>query len=122
MKKLLMIIATSVAGFATIASCSSEGASEKLGLESAKTEKVYVYGNCEMCKERIESASNGLSDVQSAVWDVESKILTVSFDSTKTSVEEVEKEIASAGHDTKNVKASEEVYSKLPGCCQYTRP
>lgn len=37
------------------------------------------------------------------------------------SINTVSEKIAAAGHDTQFNKASEEVYSALPGCCQYER-
>ncbi len=36
-------------------------------------------------------------------------------------VDAVEKAIATAGYDTKKHKASDSVYQKLPGCCQYRK-
>jgi delta 1-pyrroline-5-carboxylate dehydrogenase len=31
----------------------------------------------------------------------------------------VEKAIAKAGHDTKDIKATDEQYAKIHGCCKY---
>lgn len=85
-----------------------------------KTEKIQVLGNCGMCKKRIET---GLKDaaISSAVWDKETKFLTVSYDSTKLSNEAIQQKIADVGHDTPKAKAKNEVYDKLPGCCKYDR-
>lgn len=83
--------------------------------------QVEVKGNCEMCKKRIEKASYGVKGVKSADWNVDSKQLSLIIDERKTSVEEVENAIAEAGHDTKDVKATEENYSNLHGCCKYDR-
>lgn len=88
--------------------------------KNAKHE-VEVKGNCEMCKKRIEKSSYGVKGVKSADWNVNSKQLSLIIDERKTSVEEVENAIAKAGHDTKNVKATEENYSNLHGCCRYDR-
>ena len=87
-----------------------------------KTETVKVYGNCGMCKARIEKAAKSVDGVKKADWDQEKKELTVTFDPEVTNVEAIEKEVAAVGHDTDNVKAKDEVYSKLHSCCQYDRP
>jgi len=86
----------------------------------AKTEKIKVLGNCGMCKKRIET---GLKDaaITSAVWDKETKFLTVSYDSTKLNNEAIQQKIADVGHDTSKAKAKNEVYDKLPSCCKYDR-
>jgi mercuric ion binding protein len=47
-----------------------------------KTESVKVYGNCEMCKSRIEKALT-VDGVKKADWDVDTKMLTVTYDGGK---------------------------------------
>ena len=93
------------------------------GLKSKaeKVEKMKVYGNCGMCKSRIEKAAKSVKGVKSAAWDKESKILTVSFDSNKCSLNKISEAISGAGHDTQQSVASDESYEKLPGCCHYSR-
>ncbi len=86
-----------------------------------KTEKFKVYGNCGMCKSRIEKAAKSVDGVTIADWSKETKLIEVSFDSTKTDVHKVHMAIAKAGHDTEMLKAKEETYKALPGCCQYER-
>lgn len=85
-----------------------------------KTESVKVYGNCEMCKNRIEKAIK-IDGVKKADWDVDTKMLTVTYDAGKTNFSDIQKQVAAAGHDTENVKAEDNVYKKLPGCCRYDR-
>ena len=87
----------------------------------AKTEKFEVKGNCGMCETRIEKAAKSVDGVSIADWDQETKMLTVAFDSTKTSVNKVQMAIAEAGHDTPMHKAKDDVYDKLPDCCKYDR-
>src|SRR5271157_2751615 len=88
--------------------------------KSVKTESFKVYGNCETCKARIEKAlkTDGISK---ANWDVKSKILTVTYNPSKISIDIIHKKIASVGHDTEKLKADDKVYACLPGCCQYER-
>lgn len=85
-----------------------------------KQESVKVYGNCEMCKARIEKAARA-AGATSAKWNVDSKMLAVSYAPAKTSVAKIEKSVAAAGYDTGSENAGEEAYKKLPECCQYDR-
>ncbi len=89
--------------------------------EDSKTAKFKVYGNCGMCKKRIEGALSDVKGVEKANWDVKSKIITVTFDPHVTSLEAIKEKIAAAGHDTDKNKADDKVYNKLPRCCQYER-
>jgi copper chaperone CopZ len=88
----------------------------------AKTEKIKVYGNCGMCKTRIEKAAKSVQGVTKATWDSEDLMLTVTYDDTKTTTLKIEEAIAKVGHDTDNAKATDKTYNALPGCCQYDRP
>jgi periplasmic mercuric ion binding protein len=85
-----------------------------------KTETFKVWGKCEMCKARIEKAVKA-EGATSADWNIKSKMLAVTFDPAKTSVDALSKKLALVGHDTEKYKASDEVYAKLPGCCHYER-
>jgi mercuric ion binding protein len=88
--------------------------------EPGRTETVKVFGNCEMCKGRIEKAARTAGAV-SADWDVDSKILSVSYPAAGTSLGKIEKAIAGAGYDTVNETAAAKAYKALPECCQYER-
>jgi copper chaperone CopZ len=86
----------------------------------SKTETIKVLGNCDMCKNRIEKAAKE-EGATSAAWDSKTKMLTVSFDESKTNADALAKKMASVGHDTEKYKAADDVYAKLPGCCHYER-
>lgn len=87
--------------------------------EGDTTITFKVNGVCEsMCKPKIEDAAKG-KGVSSAVWDTDSKMLTLAYDPSKTSVEKVQNRIAEAGHDLDNKKANDAVYNALPACCKY---
>ena len=79
---------------------------------------IKVFGNCGMCKERIETAldQNG---VKVASWDSKTKNLEVVYNPKKISEIKIHELIAGVGHDTEKVKAKDEVYAKLPFCCLY---
>jgi periplasmic mercuric ion binding protein len=79
---------------------------------------IKVFGNCGMCKARIETALDK-GGVKVATWDPTSKNLEVVYNSKKITELQIHELIAEAGHDTEKVKAKDEVYSKLPFCCLY---
>lgn len=77
-----------------------------------------VYGKCEQCKQRIETAAKGRG-VVSASWNIESNILSLVYNPGKTSVSKIQQRILQAGHDTQFKLATDDAYNKLPECCLY---
>ncbi len=90
--------------------------------QGLKTEKVKVYGECGMCEKRIDKAAKSVDGVTKAEWNKETKMLEVTYDPTKTSIEKIQTAVSKAGHDTDATKADDKTYSSLPGCCKYERP
>jgi hypothetical protein len=89
-------------------------------IKNAKTESVKIYGNCNMCKTTIEKAGN-LKRVVLVDWNEKTKMATLTYNSTKTNETEILKRIALAGYDSDLFLAPDDVYKKLPECCQYVR-
>lgn len=88
--------------------------------KNTKTESFIVLGNCEQCKHRIEKTLADFGTVTTN-WEISTNLLTVSYDSLILSKEQIQKRIASLGHDSKEFKAPYEVYKNLPKCCKYDR-
>jgi cation transport ATPase len=86
--------------------------------KNAKT-TLEVDGVCGMCKARIEKAAIKTKGVKSALWSVETHKLSLIFNEEKTTVKAIVKNITAAGHDTKELKATDEAYSKVHPCCKY---
>jgi len=91
--------------------------------DHARTQNMVfkVSGNCEMCKDRIETAAKSVKGVISATWNMDTKMAAVEFDQSVTSLEAIQKAIAIAGHDNGKYLAPDEVYNKLPDCCLYRK-
>jgi len=89
-----------------------------LNAQSIETTKFEVEGNCGMCKTRIEKAAL-INGVTSAIWDSETQLITLKYDKSKVNILDVHQKIAAVGHDTKKVKAPNNIYENLPGCCLY---
>jgi len=93
------------------------------GVSSAKdrdviTANYQVNGVCEQCKARIESSAY-TKGVKFAEWNVDTHILSLKYDSSKTSADIILKNIATAGHDNEKYTAADQDYNKLPSCCRY---
>ena len=88
-----------------------------------KIEEIKVYGNCDMCKARIESAAKSTKGVLSAEWNKETKKLHLTLNDKETDIFKIAKSVVKAGHDTDlyKLQAKNAVYDKLPKCCQYIR-
>lgn len=101
---------------------SSAQSHEKMNMDmpSAKTETFKVWGNCDLCKARIEKAIKA-EGVTNADWNTKTKLLTVTFDPSKTNKDALSKKLASVGHDTEKYRADDKAYNALDACCQYPR-
>jgi predicted phosphodiesterase len=82
------------------------------------TNTIIVKGNCEECKTRIENAAD-IKGVKLATWSETTKVLTVTYNADKVTLEQIENAIAAKGHDADSVKGNEASYKKLPSCCKY---
>jgi periplasmic mercuric ion binding protein len=85
-----------------------------------KKETVKVWGNCGMCKAKIEKAAK-TAGATKANWNEDSKMLLVTYSTGKTSNAKIQEAIAKTGYDTQDYTADDTAYSKLHGCCQYDR-
>ena len=95
--------------------CFSSYSSEKV------KEKFKIYGNCGMCNEVITKVAKSVDGVIYLKWNSKTKIAKIKYDADKTSLDEVQKKIASVGYDTEKYKADDEVYDNLHYCCKYDR-
>ncbi len=82
------------------------------------TADLKVYGNCGMCKARIETALDH-KGIKQAKWDPTTKNLSVVYVPSKITEQEICDLVATVGHDTDRSKAKDDVYAKLPFCCLY---
>ncbi|MFO8054661.1 MAG: efflux RND transporter periplasmic adaptor subunit [Bacteroidales bacterium] len=94
-------------------------AHEKKTQQNENETSFSVSGKCGMCKTRIEKAALNLEGVNFALWEEDSRKLTIKYDDAKLTLEDVHQAIAEAGHDTKKVKADDQTYESLPACCKY---
>ena len=88
--------------------------------QTSKTETLKVAGECGMCKKKIEKAAKDAGATY-ALWNKDTKMLTIKYNSASTNTARIEQKIAAVGYDTPGFKATDEAYNKLDECCQYDR-
>lgn len=86
-----------------------------------KTDSFKVYGNCEMCQERIESVLKRKDGILKKEWNPDTKMLKVSYDPEKITLIQIKQKIADEGYDTDDVHAKDQAYNNLSKCCRYER-
>ena len=80
-----------------------------------------VFGNCEMCKMRIEKAALSLKGVKYANWSIPESQLTLIYNPNRIDLLDVHDSVALSGHDTSLKEAPNDIYNELPLCCLYPR-
>ncbi len=84
------------------------------------TSTFKVWGNCEMCQETIEGSLK-IDGVVKSNWNKDTKVISVSYDDKKITLDQIQKNIAAAGYDNEKYKGDDSAYKALPECCQYER-
>lgn len=79
---------------------------------------MKTSGQCEMCKDRLETAFAYEKGVYSSSFDLETKEFTVYYNPKKTDPDKIKKAVNAVGYDADDTKADPKAYSKLPGCCK----
>jgi periplasmic mercuric ion binding protein len=82
------------------------------------TIKIKTSAECDMCKNRIEKEMAFVKGVNKADLDLATRVLTVTYQTRKTSPEAIKTAIAKIGYDADDVKADNKAFKKLPECCQ----
>lgn len=70
------------------------------------------------CKERLEQFLKYEEGVTKAVVDIRKKIITITYHTERTTIENIKTEIANQGFDADDIKANPESYNKLPTACK----
>jgi copper chaperone CopZ len=73
---------------------------------------------CGKCVKNVTKALKNVDGVIKVKVDLDSKIATVTYDTEKTSVPDLENAITAAGYDANNKTADPKAYEKLDDCCK----
>jgi mercuric ion binding protein len=91
---------------------------EAIALSKTKVVNIKTSAVCASCKARIEKALTSAEGVEAAILNLNNKQVKVKYDPAKTSPEKLREVVVNTGYNADDVKANEEAYHKLPGCCQ----
>jgi copper chaperone CopZ len=105
--------------FSTFAQ-TSQASQTAQSTQAAQTAVFKVYGNCSSCKKHIETAAH-VTGVAKADWNKDTKMLTLVYDPSKVTTDDIQKRIAAVGYDTPKYRGDDKAYNKLDECCQYDR-
>jgi mercuric ion binding protein len=112
MKQLMLIV---LAIFIASTSFSEEKTSK------FETVVIQTSAQCGDCKERIDGGLNYMKGISFAELDLESKKVTVKFNTSKITLDGVKKKINAVGYDADDSKADPEAIKRLPACCKPVR-
>jgi len=79
---------------------------------------IKTSAQCEMCKEALETSIGKMAGVSKVLLNVETKELSVKFDNSLTSLDEIKKEITFTGYWADDMSPNKEAYAALPNCCK----
>lgn len=83
-----------------------------------QTVVIQTSAECGDCKTRIEDGLNYTKGISFAELDLETKKVTVKYNSSKITLDEIKKKINKIGYHADDFKAAKEDILKLPACCQ----
>ncbi len=85
-----------------------------------KEVKIKTSAICEMCKARIERNLGFEKGVKESDLNIETKVVTIRYDATKTDPAKLKAVIVQTGYDADDLPADTKGYAKLPSCCRKT--
>jgi copper chaperone CopZ len=92
-----------------------------LGLSAfAGNEKATIKTStqCEMCQETLEASIGKMAGVNKVMVTIESKELTVKFDNSIVTLEEIKTEVTNTGYWADEMMPNKDAYAALPSCCK----
>jgi copper chaperone CopZ len=79
---------------------------------------LKTSAQCGDCEQRIEDALNYTKGIKYAELNLEANVVTVKFQISKISLQEIKTILNNTGYDADDMKAPEESVKRLPACCQ----
>ncbi|WP_210520855.1 heavy-metal-associated domain-containing protein [Hymenobacter terricola] len=120
MKFLLALPLLALLGFATTTQAQTAPATAQAATTGTATAQFKTSAVCDMCKARIEKSLAYEKGVQSAVLDVPTKVLTVTYKADKTTPAALRTAVQKSGYDADELTADTRAYNRLPDCCKKT--
>ncbi|MEO5685290.1 MAG: heavy metal-associated domain-containing protein [Chitinophagaceae bacterium] len=113
--RLCLVLAASCISFEYAGAQASDKTQRTIGI---KTQQIKVDAVCELCKKKIEKTASSVPGIKSAVWNENTKMLTVKYDVfKKEAIDNVQRKIADEGYDTEKFRAADAAMKKDSCCC-----
>ncbi len=119
MKFFLLLPLFAVLSFSSTAQAQTAPA-KQTAANGVATVKFKTSAVCDMCKTRIEKSMAYEKGVQSAILDVPSQMLTVTYRADKTTPDALSAAVQKTGYDADQKPADARAYNRLPDCCKKT--
>lgn len=93
---------------------------EHASAQTANEESIAIAtsAKCDMCKDKLEDEMRFVKGINSTSLDVETAVLTVSYNPQKTEVEKIRSAINKIGYDADQSPANPKAKAYLPDCCK----
>lgn len=124
MKKriLILMISLLIVGItqSSLYAATNEFANSKIQEIEKKVDTVEIKTSavCKMCKERIEHDMAFEKGVKSVELDNDTKVLTITYKTSKTNKEQLKIAVTKIGYDADDLMADQKAHDRLPACCQ----
>lgn len=93
-----------------------------LGANAQKLNTVTIQTNasrnCQKCETRFKDNVPYFKGVKEYTYDKATAKLTVTYDTKKTTPDQLRKQVSDLGYNADNVAANAAVRAKLPACCR----
>ncbi len=83
-----------------------------------ETVEIKTSAVCGMCNATIEKALKKEDGIATSKLDVKTKVVTVTYDPSKTDSDKIKKAVAMSGYDADSMPADSTAYTKLHDCCK----
>ncbi len=90
--------------------------------KKTETIKIKTSAVCGMCKDRIENGMAFEKGIKDVSLDVDTKEVTIKYNTKSTTPDELRKKISKLGYDADGVPCDTVAYKKLPACCKKDAP
>src|SRR5258705_11639399 len=78
---------------------------QKASIGSLQKENIKVWGECGMCKKKIEKAAI-TAGAETASWNEDNKVLAVAYQTRKSNAASIQQAVAAVDYDTKDLTAA----------------
>lgn len=110
----------------TLSLCFALSATTQESPKPNKKAKVVIKTNtycdhckkCESCAGKMESQLPYVKGIKHVEYNEEEMTISVVYNDSKITVEQIRKEISKLGYDADDVPADPQAYQKLDGCCK----